>query len=283
MITRNLCTGILTLGLLIDHVLSHPTTATSSALANSASISTLVSPLSSRIFARTLTEDDKIGVSIGVTFAAIILVGSTAIFCIIRRRRTALSKPQTRGLGPGEIDDDSVVVGDDLGKGKQVYHMSPPQAPHQVLIQQAPNGTVYQAGGYPTIPEQTYVPQQQAHLAMNPGDISPYSGTAYSGLEPLDPSQQVGFAGPSNAQYLSEARLQARQQQGDNISWRHPSTATSPIDGFAAPDMEERYLQDYAQQEAAYYIPPPRPDTVELPEQRKPLELMGEGHLREVP
>ncbi|TRX90015.1 hypothetical protein FHL15_009116 [Xylaria flabelliformis] len=280
MITRNLCTSVLALWLFIDHALSHPTTATSSTLTNSASISTLVSPPSSRIFARTLTENGKIGVSIGVTFAAIILVGSTAIFCIIRRRRTALSKPQTRGFGPGEIDDDSVVVGDDLGKGKQAYHMSPPQASHQVLIQQSPNGTVYQAGGYPTIPEQTYAPQ---HLTTNPGDISPYSGTAYSGLEPLDPSQQVGYAGPSNAQYLSEARLQSRQQAGDNISWRHPSTATSPIDGFPAPDMEERYLQDYAQQEAAYYIPPPRPDTVELPEQRKPLELMGEGHLREIP
>ncbi|KAI0183662.1 hypothetical protein EV127DRAFT_446428 [Xylaria flabelliformis] len=280
MITRNLYTSALALWLLIDHGLSHPTTATSFALTNSAlpSTSTLVASSSSRIFTRALTENGKIGISIGVTFAAIILVGSTAIFCIIRRRRTVLSKPQTRGLGPG--DDDSVVVGDDLGKGKQSYHMSPPQASHQVFIQQAPNGNVYQAGGYPTIPEQTYAPQ---HLSPNPGDISPYSGTAYSGLEPLDPSQQVGYAGPSNAQYLSEARLQSRQQAGDNISWRHPSAATSPVDGFPAPDMDERYLQDYAQQEDVYYIPPPRPDTVELPEQRKPLELMGEGHLREIP
>ncbi|KAI1747450.1 hypothetical protein F4782DRAFT_422308 [Xylaria castorea] len=282
MITRTLYTSVLALWLLIDHVSSQPTTATSSALTNSAlpSTSIFVSPSSSRRIARGLSEDDKIGVSIGVTFAAIILVGSTAILCIIRRRRTALSKPQTRALGPGDIDDESAVVGDDLGKGKDVYHMSPPQASRQVWIQQAPNGTVYQAGGYPTIPEQTYA---MHHPATHPGDTSPYSGTAYPGLEALNPGQQNGFAGPSNAQYLSDARIQARQQQGDQISWRHPSSATSPVDGFPAPDLEDKYLQDYQQQEAVYYVPPPRPDTIELPEQRRPVELMGEGHVREAP
>ncbi|KAI0447304.1 hypothetical protein F4803DRAFT_500544 [Xylaria telfairii] len=314
MITRTLRASALALWLLINHVLSQTTTETSPIPTISAliSTSTLVSPLSNRKIKRGLTEDDKIGISVAVTFIVIILVGSIAILCVIRRRRKALAKPQTRALGPDEIDDETVVVGDDSGKGEQAYYMSPPQGAHQVLLQQAPDGTIYQGGGYPTIPAQTYAPQQQAHVMQypttHPGNTYPYSGTAYPGAMVVNPSHQSGYAGPSNLQYQPEAHLQQQQpqQQGGHISWIYPVSTTSPVEAIPVLDFQYKYLQDYQQQSQdpqanqdqyhngdatsgqgyqanPYYVPPPHPHASELPDQRKPVELMGEGHYREVP
>ncbi|KAI8948088.1 hypothetical protein F4801DRAFT_472435 [Xylaria longipes] len=323
MATNTLHASVLALWLLIDHVLSQPTTATSSTPAISAliSTSTFVSPSLSQKKERDLSDDDKIGISIGVTFAAILLVGSTAILCVIRSRRKALSKPQTRVLGPGETGDESMGVGDEPGKGKQVYYMSPSQAGNQVLLHHASDGTIYQAGGYPTIPEQTYAPQQQAHAApyqtTQHGGTYAYSGATYPGAAFIDPSQQYGYAGPSNAQYYPEAHIQPQQyqqqqhqqqqqQQGGDISWMYPVSTTSPVEAIPAIDFQYKYLQDYQRQqqdpcanpsqyqngdatsgqgyqENTYYVPPPHPHASELPEQRKVVELMGEGHYKEAP
>ncbi|KAI0455708.1 hypothetical protein F5B21DRAFT_470376 [Xylaria acuta] len=315
MVTRTLHASALSLWLLIDHVLSQATTATSTPTTSALpSTSTFVSPSLSRNIERGLSEDDKIGISIGVTFAAILLVGSIAILCVIRRRHKALATPQTRAVGSSEIDDESMVVGDDPGKGKQVYYMSPPQAAHQVLLQRAPDGTIYQAGGYSTIPEQTYAQQQQAHAmqypATHPGQTYAYPGPAYPGSAVIDPSQQNRYAGPSNVQYQSGAHMQhQQQQQGGQISWMYPVSAASPVEAILAPDFQDKYLQDYQHQqqqpqdpyanqsqyqngnpasnqgyqENPYYVPPPHPHASELPDQRKPVELMGEGHYKEAP
>ncbi|KAH8159228.1 hypothetical protein CIB48_g9012 [Xylaria polymorpha] len=311
MITRTLHASALALWLLINNIVGQTTTTTSFTPTISTLISTptLVSPSLNRKIKRGLTEDDKIGISVAVTFILIILVGSIAILCVIRRRRKALAKPQTRALGPDEIDDETLVVGDESGKGKQAYYMSPPQGAHQVLLQQAPDGTIYQGGGYPTIPEHTYAPQQQAHAMQypttHPGGTYAYPGTAYPGAMVANPSQQNGYAGPSNPLYQPEVHLQ-QQQQGGHISWIYPASTMSPVEAIPALDFQYKYLQDYQRQPQdprakqnqyhngdatssqgyqanPYYVPPPRPHASELPDQRKPVELMGEGHYREVP
>ncbi|KAI0468815.1 hypothetical protein F4859DRAFT_488907 [Xylaria cf. heliscus] len=313
MVTRTSHASALALWLLINSFMSQTTTAAPST--SLISTSTFSSSSLSRNNKRGLSEDDKIGVSVAVTFAAIILVGSIAIFCIIRRRHEALAKPQTRALDSDEIDDESTAVGGDTGKGKQVYYMTPSQASNPVLLQQAPDGTIYQAGEYPTVPEQTYAPQQQAHAVHYPathsGETYAYSGTAYPAAAVIDPTQQNGYAGPSNAQYQSTAYLQQSQQQQQHqqeghMSWNYSVSTTSPEEAIPAQDFQYKYLQDYQEQpqnphtdqsqyqngdpasgqgyqENTYYVPPPRPHASELPDQRKPVELVGEGHYKEAP
>ncbi|KAI0402443.1 hypothetical protein F4802DRAFT_575763 [Xylaria palmicola] len=320
--------GVLALWLLAGHALSQTTTATSPAPTGSAlgpSSSTFVSPSLHRgSNGGGLSENAKVGVSIGVTFAAIILVGATAIFCVIRRRNRALTNPQRRAADQGDVDEENAVVADGAGKGKEVYYMSPTTAAHHgaAASPHAPNGVIYQGGGYP-IPGQPYGSPQQTYAAAYPtaqqsGETYTYSGMAYPATTSVvDPSQQHGYAGPSNTQYQSEAHLHSRQAQqaqqpGGEAGWTYPVSAQSPADALPAQDMQYQYLQDYQQQqqqqqqhpanphsdqspnqsgssastqghqEDTYYVPP-HPHASELPEQRNPVELMGEGHYKEAP
>ncbi|KAJ2975930.1 hypothetical protein NUW58_g8219 [Xylaria curta] len=306
--------SVLALWLLANHVLSQTTTAISPTSTNSAliSASTFVSPSLRQEDAGGLSGDRKIGISIGVTLGAIILVGSIAIFCVIRRRHSALSKPETRAPGPGDIDDENRVGEDDPGKDKGVYYMSSAATMHNGALVQAPDGTIYQSGGYPMIPEQSYSPQQQNYAMVyppaQPGGTYGYSGTAYPAIMTIDSGHQNGYAGPSNTQYRPEAHLQfqQQQQQGSHISWIYPVSSTSPVEPIAAQDFQYKYLQDYQQPPQspplirnqqqnrdpasdqgaavdAYYVPPPHPHISELPDQRRPVELMGEGHYKEAP
>ncbi|GAP84480.2 hypothetical protein SAMD00023353_10600200 [Rosellinia necatrix] len=311
------------------------------------STSAQVSPSLNRNREGRLGETAKVGISVGVTLASIILVGSIAILCVIRRRHKALARPQTRGFASSDIEDENVVAGDDPGKGKDVYYMSPATVPPHGVPQQAPEGFVYQGGTYP---DQTYALQQQpqtmGYPAVHPGETYAYSGTAYpgaaypgTGTMAIDPSQQNGFAGPSNTQYQYETyhqqqqqqqqqyqqegypqsqRQSQQQQQGGHISWIYPASTTSPVDAAPIQDFQYVYLQDYQQQQqqqaqgsspdpnqtqsqngdhtttrgyrdddgdggGPYHVPPPHPHASELPDQRRPVELMGEGHYKEAP
>ncbi|KAI0204154.1 hypothetical protein F4808DRAFT_370357 [Astrocystis sublimbata] len=324
MITRILNPSAVAL-LLIDHVSSQRTIDTSTTSTESTIISTaaFIPPGFSRIGKRDLTEDDKIGISIGVTFALIILVGTTAIYCVIRRRRKALENPQTRSLGPGDNGEEGMDIQNDAGKGKEVYNVNPQRASHQFVLHQAPNGRIYQTGPYPIIPAQTYTPQPPAQISPSPyptyqpGQMYSYPGSAYPGTPIMSPSQQSSYAGPSNMQYPPEAHVQAQQYQqyqqyqqpqqqqgGDHMGWTYPASAisTAPVEIIPATDLQYRYLQDYLQQpqdtkagpdghpalneeygENKYNVPPPHPHVSELADERKPVELMGEGHYTEVP
>ncbi|TGJ81435.1 hypothetical protein E0Z10_g7343 [Xylaria hypoxylon] len=302
MVTGALHGSVLALWLLADHVLSETTTATSSTPTNSALVptSTFVSPSLKRDDAG-LSDSAKVGISVGVTLAAILLIGSIAILCVIRRRNRALTKPQTRAVGSRDnFDDENVVVGEDPAKGKEIYYMSPTPNGHHGMLSQAPDGSIYQyqGGGYPTVPGQTYAPQGQPQAMSYPtgqyGETHAYPGTVYPGTTVIGASQQNGYAGPSNAQYQPEVHLQyQQQQQGGEISWIYPISATSPVE---AAHIQHKYLQDYQQQEQSsilghnqyqnediYHVPPPHPHASELPDQRRPAELMGEGHYREAP
>ncbi|GAW16348.1 hypothetical protein ANO14919_057730 [Xylariales sp. No.14919] len=310
MVTGALHTSVLALWLLADQVLSQTTTAAPSTTNSaSASTSTFVSPSLNRNDGP-LSEDGKIGVSIGVTFAVIILVGSIAIFCVIRRRERTLTKPQRATGSRDNLDDENVVVGGDLGKGKDVYYMNATPNGHHGVLSPAADGSAYQ-GGYPMAPDQAYAPQGQSQVMSYPtaqyGETYAYPGTSYPSTAALDASQQnaYAYAGPSNTQYQPEAHLhpqqqqQHQQQQGGHISWIYPASTTSPVEIGPVQDFQYRYLQDYQQQGQSpspghspdpastrgdgYHVPPPHPHASELPDQRKPVELMGEGHYKEAP
>ncbi|KAI0967865.1 hypothetical protein F4678DRAFT_475006 [Xylaria arbuscula] len=316
--TRALYAYILALWLLSNHVLGDTTTTISSTPTNSALIpaSTFVSP-SLNQHNGGLSDKAKVGVSIGVTFAFIIIVAATAILCVIRRRNRTLLKPQTRAIASRDVDHDNTVAGGESGEGKGAGYMNGALNGHEGMFQQAPNGFVYQEGGYPTIPSQTYAPHQQMPAVSYPtsqyAETYVYPGTTYPATTVVDANQQQGYAGPSNTQYPSQTHLrsiipqqQHQQQHGDDPSWIYPVSAISPVEATAAQDFQYKYLQDYethiqgsnsghAQNQNgtptvaqgyeanAYHVPPPPPNVSELPDQRKPIELMGEGHYKEVP
>ncbi|KAI0101385.1 hypothetical protein GGR51DRAFT_530556 [Nemania sp. FL0031] len=321
MVTRILYSGVLALWLLISHALSQTTTtlAPASTTSTPASTSTFVSPSLHRGNGGGLSDDAKIGVSVGVTLAAIILVGSIAILCFKRGRHKALARPQTRTEVYGNMDEENTPVGGDSGKAQEGYYMSGTSTAHNGAPPQAQshNGFVYQGGGggYPTVPDQVYAPQQQqqqtypiAYPTAYSGESYIYPGTAYSGTAVIDPNQQNGYTGPSHTQYQSEAHAQPQlHQPGGDVGWVYPVSATSPVDTTPVQDIQYNYLQDYQQHtqspspdqtryqnrdasssrqgytDDAYYVPLPHPHASELPEQRKPVELMGEGHYREAP
>ncbi|KAJ8105967.1 hypothetical protein ONZ43_g7221 [Nemania bipapillata] len=321
MVTRALYSSVLALLLFTGHALSQTTTAPVSSTAPSSapeSTSTFVSPSLNQGNGGGLSQNAKIGISVGVTLGVIILLGSIAIFCIKRGRDRALARPQTRtelhGEIHGEVDEENTPVGEDPGKSQEVYYMSGPSTAHNGMLPQPPDGFIYQ-GEYPMIPDQVYVPQQQAYPIIYPtaypGDTYGYSGTAYPGTVIMDPNQQNGYAGPSNTtQYISEAHIQPQHQlhhQRSDISWTYPVSTMSPIETPPVQDLQYTYLQDYQHHtqspspdqnhyhpngdlgsgqgygEDAYYVPPPHPHASELPDQRKPVELMGEGHYKEAP
>lgn len=304
MVTRTFRISVLALWLLTGRVWSQTTTtATSSAPATT---STFVSPSFNRIEEGGLSEDTKIGISVGVTFAFIILVGVTAVLCVIGRRHRVLTRPETRLSGPNDVEAENVAEGDGLGKGKDVNYMSPASAAYYGVLPQAPDGLVYPEAGYPAISGQMYAPPQQ-HQTQTMVYPTAQSGTTY--IYP-DPNQQSGYAGPSNTQYQPESYRQSQQQQGGHISWIYPMASTSPVDAAPSHEFEYKYLQGYQRQgydqhqqqqqddhyqqngehgvnqgygEETYYVPPPRLDVSELADQRKPIELMGEGHYKEAP
>ncbi|KAI1159325.1 hypothetical protein F5B18DRAFT_637351 [Nemania serpens] len=335
--------------LLAGKVLSQPTTAISRTptLANSTPASTLTfaSRSLSRRNGEVLSDSAKVGISIGVTFAAILIIGTIAILCVKGRRSRALARPETRTDGPDDLDDENVVRGESPGKGKDIYYMSTTSPTHEgagVLPQApAPDGFVFHNAGYPTMPEQIYSPQQQqqshpaAYHAPYSADSYAYPGTGYQGYQGttiVDPSQQSGHAGPSSTHYAPEAHLQPQQQQqqqqyqqGGHSSWTYSLSATSPSSEEPGPaqDLQYQYLQDHHQyqhpqspspdpnhhhqdqyqyqhhhqstelnsgHEHGYYredayspVPHQHPHISELPDQRPPVELMGEGHYSEVP
>lgn len=301
MVTRTFHISVLALWLLTDCVWGQTTgTATTSAPATT---STFVSPFFSEIKESGLSENTKIGISVGVTFGFIILVGATAILCVIGRRHRVLKRPETRLSGSDDVEAEGVVKGDGLGKGKDVDYMSPASAAQYGALPQGPDGSAYYPeAGYPAMSGQTYAPQQQyqTQAIMYP---AAQSGMTY--IYPDPNQQQNRYAGPSNTQYQPEAHRQSQQQQqGGHISWIYPMASTSPVDAAPSHEFEYKYLQDYQRQgqqqqdyeqqngehganqgygEDTYYVPPPRPNVVELPEQRKPVELMGEGHYKEAP
>ncbi|KAI1120085.1 hypothetical protein F5Y10DRAFT_140224 [Nemania abortiva] len=319
MVTRTFYPSVLALWLLVDHALSQTTTASLSTTPTSsttASTSTFVSPSINYGNGGGLSQSAKIGVSVGVTLGAITLVGSIAILCFKRGRLRALTRPQTRTDVYGDVDEENTAVRGDLGKAQEGYYMSGSSTAHNGAPPQASDGFVYQGGGgggYPTVPGQVYVPQQQTYPMAYPtaysGETYVYPGTAYSGTAVIDPSQQGIYAGPSNTQYLPETHVQPQQQlhqQRGDTGWAYSASATSPVDTGPVQDLQINYLQDYQQQthspspdqshyhnadpgsaqgygEGTYYVPPPRPHASELPEQRKIIELMGEGHYREAP
>ncbi|KAI1116634.1 hypothetical protein F5Y14DRAFT_51010 [Nemania sp. NC0429] len=288
-----------------------------------------------------LSDGAKVGISIGVTFAAILIVGTIAIFCVKRGRSRALDRPETRTEGPDHLDDENRVGGDDRAKGKETYYMNatpPAQHDGSAISPPAPipDGFMFHNnGGYPTMPEQIYSPQQQqqqdhhavvAYHTPYSADSYAHPGTGYPGHQQtaiVDPGLQNGHAGPSSTHYLSEAHLQPHQQQqqqqqqyqqGAHSSWTYSLSATSPSSEEPGPtqDLQYQYLQDHQQyqqtqspspdpnhqyqqqhqepHEHGYYredayspVPPPHPHASELPDQRPPVELMGEGHISEVP
>ncbi|KAI0520957.1 hypothetical protein F5B22DRAFT_32357 [Xylaria bambusicola] len=311
MVTRSLYTSVIALWFLAEHVWSQTTTArtptpTSSALI---STSTFVSP-SLKHEGGGLSDKAKAGISVGVTLGAIIIGGSLAILCVIRKRNRTLMRPETR-VPPSRDVDDEDISGGDAGKGKQVHYMNAPSTGQHGVFQQAPHGVAYHGGEYPAIPDQAYILPQQTQ-AMLPavgqyGGTYAYSGTTYLGPTPIGANPQHGYAGPSNTQYQPEAHIhsqQQQQQQGGDLTWIYPVSTLSPVDGAPLQDIQYNYLQDYQPQVQAstsghnqngspispqeyqndkYHVPLPRPDVSELPEQRRPVELMGEGHYKEVP
>ncbi|KAI1351112.1 hypothetical protein F5Y01DRAFT_133954 [Xylaria sp. FL0043] len=321
MVTRALYAGVLALWFLADHVLSDTITAVSSTPPNSALLptSTFVSPSLNLKDGGGLSESMKVGVSIGVTLAAIIIVGATAILCVIRRRNRTLMKPQTRALPSRDFQEENMFVGDASGKDKGAHYMNGSLNAQAGQFQQAQDGFVYHGGegGYPTIPGQTYAPNQQIQPMSYPiapyGETYVYPSATYPGTTVADASQHNGYAGPSNTQYQPEAHLQQaqqhqhhqQQQYGGDISWIYPASTLSPVEAAPAQDSHYKYLQncqhqmqnsnaghDQSQNENTnptqkyqndtYYVPP-RPNASELPDERKPVELMGEGHYKEVP
>ncbi|KAI1427185.1 hypothetical protein F5Y12DRAFT_204493 [Xylaria sp. FL1777] len=307
MVIRALYVSVLALWLLADHVLSEITTSASATTTNSALVpsSTFVSPSLNRNNGG-LSYNAKAGISAGVTLAAIIIVGSIAIFCVIRGRNRALMKPQRRVPGSRDIDDEDMVMRGGSGKGKGIYDTNAASTGHHGVLQQTADGQVYQ-GGYPAIPEHTYAPHQQIQAMPYQTTQYVYPGTSYPGTIAVDATQQHGYAAPFNAQYQPEAHLQLQQyQQGEHISWSDPSSTLSTVETGPVQDLQDSYLQDYQHpmqgsgsghnqfqnansastggyHENPYQVPPPRPDASELPDQRKPVELMGEGHCSEVP
>ncbi|KAI1190709.1 hypothetical protein F5B17DRAFT_385506 [Nemania serpens] len=322
------------------------------------------SPFAPRLLNRrdgaALSDSAKAGVSVGVTLAAILIVGSITIFCVKRGRSRALARPETRTDGLDDVvEDANRVGGESPDKGKELYYMSTTSPTHEGMSVSpqppgpAPDGFVFHNnGGYPTMPEQMYSPQQPSHAVSYYTPYSPdtyaYSGTGYPGYQGsaiADSSQQSGHAGPSSAHYPPEVHLQPQHQQqqyqqGGHSSWTYSLSATSPTPESPGPaqDVQYQYLQDHHQyqqtqspspdpsphpnyyhhhnhnhhqdqqqqhqsaelssgheHEHGYYgrggrgedayspVPPPHPHASELPDQRPPVELMGEGHYSEVP
>ncbi|RWA07955.1 hypothetical protein EKO27_g7151 [Xylaria grammica] len=275
----SLHTSVLALWLLVDRVLCQTTTATPSTTNSAlASTSTFVSPSLNRNDGP-LSEDGKIGVSIGVTFAVIILVGSVAIFCVIRRRERTLTKPQRATGSRDNLDDENAVVGGNLGKGKDVYYMNATPNGHHGVLSPAADGAAYQ-GGYPTAPDQVYAPQGQPQVMSYPtaqyGETYAYPGTSYPSTAALDASQQntYAYAGPSNTQYRPE------KQGPSKISNTNIFKIISSRDKAGA---QATSPDPASTQGDGYHVPPPHPHASELPDQRKPVELMGEGHYKEAP
>ncbi|KAI8627896.1 hypothetical protein F5Y19DRAFT_158025 [Xylariaceae sp. FL1651] len=160
-----------------------------------------------------------------------------------------------------------------------------------------------------------------SYPTTQPGEAYGYPGTGYHGVNLSQQAGYAGPSysqyQPEAQSHPQQQQLLQQQQQRGDISWVYPISATSvasPAHGqeyqhqYHTPDVIPHqdqpqsldqsqdqdedmtlYQHEYygpehtpAQQDT-YHIPPPRPDVSELPDQRKPIEMMGEGHYKEAP
>ncbi|KAI0149465.1 hypothetical protein GGR57DRAFT_473497 [Xylariaceae sp. FL1272] len=325
------------------------------AVSHSDAVFTVTSSLGKR---SGLSEGAKNGISVAVTLAFILLVGSVATYCVIRRRRKVLQRP---ARAPAAIAADEGIHFEPtyLVKGKQnaLFTNSPsvagqPSAPgQQPMFQQPANEFAYPSQpACPTIPQpQTaYIPQQSTHTASH-SSRGPVDDHSYNGTIPTAPSpSNNGVAGPSYSQSysqyhpatqplqyeqhangagwvqpepISSAPITRSQVQSHDFQYNYQSPAqlahqtqdqplsrsqsryqTAPVsatmtsfDDITSSNMYlipehipqptgdgEDYEQIYQAGFDSYHVPPPHAHASELPEQRKPLELMGEGHYKEL-
>ncbi|KAI1263501.1 hypothetical protein F5Y18DRAFT_130054 [Xylariaceae sp. FL1019] len=306
-----------------------------------------------------LSQGAKNGISVAVTLAFILLVGSIATYCVIRRRRKVLQRP---ARAPAAIAADEGIHFEPtyLVKGKQNAPFTnspsvggqPTAQGEQHAIQQAANHCTYpsQEPAYPTIPQPqpAYIPQQSTHTFSH-SSTTPVYDYSYNGTTQTVPSPtNDGFAGPSYSQsysYYQPATQPSQYQHANGTGWAQAeSTLPAPIEegkprshdfqySYQSPDQTAYQTQGHtlnrshsqqSQHSAApvsatmtsfddisssnmylipehipqptgegegddrtyqagfdgYHVPPPHAHASELPEQRKPVELMGEGHYR---
>ncbi|KAI1816147.1 hypothetical protein GGS20DRAFT_262734 [Poronia punctata] len=267
MVTRILHTGLLALWLIAGQLAWCQTTTKvavgpDSTAPSIASTSEFVSP-SLHKSDDGMRESTKLGISVGVTLGSIILVGSTTILCMLRRRNKALLKPQ-RSVPPGDGDFETggVVTDEAFGKAKEEsYQMTPPTAAKASRLLKSPVRFADQDGVYPTMPERAYAPQHppnpteiqqqqqypqtMAYPDRNAEIINPYAtaGNTYPEIEISNYSQQNAYAGSDQYQYQHE--VQQLQQ--------HPNNQQQP---YQLPHHQQlqQHQNDQQQQQQPYQL-----------------------------
>ncbi|KAI2632816.1 hypothetical protein GGS21DRAFT_521498 [Xylaria nigripes] len=145
-----------------------------------------------------------------------------------------------------------------------------------------------------TPPGQAASPYTSSTLAESglsyPSQLDLLSGRAYS---PSAAATRLQPPPGTHFQQLQEQYQQALNQRHNTIHTLsgHSSRGETPVQ-----DLQITFLQDYTEQpepgpsgsathdpENPYYVHPPAPNTVELPEQRRVLELGSDGLISEAP
>ncbi|KAI1825016.1 hypothetical protein F4861DRAFT_219423 [Xylaria intraflava] len=305
MASRTLTAGLLALCLLAGQAISEtaaanpamPPAATSPAAAPT---STFISPSRNQPKGG-LSESAKIAISISVTLGTIILVGAISILCVVRRRNRERLRTQQRL--PDRNDAEAVVFNEEASKSRSDLHaMSASAAALRDAHAHAPDGFAY-----PAMPDPTYAPgtQQGGYPGVS---YMEYQGGSHPQLQQQQYSQQYPQQYPQQHDSIPpppppkpEPRTtnlpppKNLTQRQDHARWLYPVPEQEPPerespnqeqdrdqDHPPLQDLQFTYLADYQPpaQSNPFYVPP---HISELPEQRRVLELSGEGHHYEVP
>ncbi|CAJ2504480.1 Uu.00g118740.m01.CDS01 [Anthostomella pinea] len=192
----------------------------------------------------------KAGLSAGVTLGVIALGGMLAAFCFLRRRQRKLDEAAKQGEG--------------------MQYMSPASA-HTYPATYSQSGTYVNTEngafppGHPGSPQDTYTGQNGYPMPTVP---------SYAQAQGYP--QQTGPYGGDHSAVPQTAYTQPQPGLVPQDGWTYPNT--SPTEATQQPGQQQ------FQQQFQYFQPQPQhTNPQEMPEQRRPVEMMGEGHYKEAP
>ncbi|KAI8957806.1 hypothetical protein F5Y11DRAFT_65319 [Daldinia sp. FL1419] len=200
-----------------------------------------------------LNDGAKAGISIGVTLGVIALAGTPFVLWLLRRRQRRIDEAAAAAMAAVRRDQYKPENGN-AGQG-------PAQIATQPVV--GAEGYVY---GYNA--PQAYAGYPQAQL-VQPG----YGQQQQQSQQGVIYPQQMGYAVGSDGYAQPAAATAYPQQAGfaQDGGWVY----TTPTGDNGA------HFQQ--QQQQYYYQQLPQQHPQEMPGDAKPVELMGEGHYKEVP
>ncbi|KAI1408216.1 hypothetical protein F5Y13DRAFT_172875 [Hypoxylon sp. FL1857] len=191
-----------------------------------------------------LSDGAKVGISVGVTLGVIALAGMGFAFWFLRWRQRKLDEAAAEAAAAGSV-----------------------RSPGSAYV--GPTTTTFSASG-------TQVGDQSVSGLPKYSTPPPQAATGYSPLQTAYGQPQQGMFSPPQMGYAPSA---------DGYAQGTPTAAYPQQAGFVQEGgwTYATAVADNGAPQQQYYYQQPQQHPHEMPEQRRPVEMMGEGHYSEVP